>query len=42
MQRIKQRSLRELRVSERLKIVKMAVKRDLTHEEIAVEFKVKV
>ena len=33
--------MRNLKVSERLKIVKMAVKRELTYEEIAVQFKVK-
>ena len=41
MQRIKIRSMRNLKVSERLQIVKMAVKRELTYEEIAVQFKVK-
>ena len=33
--------MRNLKVSERLQIVKMAVKRELTYEEIAVQFKVK-
>ena len=33
--------MRNLKVSERLQIVKMAVKRELTYEEIALQFKVK-